>query len=90
MATFDLGGKTIQVDTHRTWWPLSVFYKRQGVTVQVNPETHWWCAWLCRRSRQCWKAARGRQDARWPKTGARVPHRGLDRDVEKYGRDPPV
>jgi hypothetical protein len=47
MAVFELGGKTIQVDPHRTWWPLSVFYKRQGVSVQVDPETHWWCAWLC-------------------------------------------
>jgi hypothetical protein len=44
---FQLGGKKIQVDTYQTSWPLSIFYKAQGVTIQVNPHGHWWCLWLC-------------------------------------------
>jgi hypothetical protein len=47
MAVFQLGGKDIQVDTYKTSWPLNIFYKRQGVEVQVNPDSHWWCLWLC-------------------------------------------
>jgi len=47
MAVFQLGGKNIQVDTYQTSWPVSIFYKRQGVKVQVNPDSHWWCLWLC-------------------------------------------
>ena len=30
--------------------PRSVFlfvFRQQGVSIQVNPETHWWCLWLC-------------------------------------------
>src|SRR5437016_12599665 len=44
---FQLGGKKIQVDTYKTSWPLNIFYKRQGVQIQVNPDSHWWCLWLC-------------------------------------------
>ncbi len=47
MAVFQLGGKNIQVDTYQTSWPASIFYKRQGVKIQVNPDSHWWCLWLC-------------------------------------------
>jgi len=47
MAVFQLGGKSIQVDPYKTSWPASIFYKRQGVQVQVNPDSHWWCLWLC-------------------------------------------
>jgi hypothetical protein len=47
MAVFQLGGKTIQVDPYKTSWPLSIIYKRQGVGIQVNPDSHWWCLWLC-------------------------------------------
>jgi hypothetical protein len=47
MAVFQLGGKNIQVDPYKTSWPASIFYKRQGVQIQVNPDSHWWCLWLC-------------------------------------------
>ena len=47
MAVFQLGGKNIQVDPDKTSWPASIFHKRQGVKVQVNPDSHWWCLWLC-------------------------------------------
>ena len=23
------------------------FYRRQGITVEVAPDSHWWCLWLC-------------------------------------------
>ena len=44
---FELGGKKVQVNTYTTSWPLSVFYKRQGVGIKINPHGHWWCLWLC-------------------------------------------
>jgi len=47
MAVFQLGGKNIQVDTDQTSWPWSVVYKSQGVKIQVSPDSHWWCLWLC-------------------------------------------
>jgi len=47
MAVFQLGGKNIQVDPDKTSWPASIFHKRQGVKVQVNSDSHWWCLWLC-------------------------------------------
>jgi hypothetical protein len=47
MTVFNIAGRDVQVDTYKTWWPLSVVWKQQGVEIQVNHETHWWCAWLC-------------------------------------------
>lgn len=47
MTVFNIAGRNVQIDTYKTWWPLSVVWKQQGVEIQVNPETHWWCAWLC-------------------------------------------
>jgi hypothetical protein len=23
------------------------FFRRQGISISINPETHWWCLWLC-------------------------------------------
>jgi hypothetical protein len=47
MTVFNIAGREIHVDTYKTSWPISIVYKRQGVEIQVNPQTHWWCAWLC-------------------------------------------
>jgi hypothetical protein len=47
MSVFSIAGRKVQVDTYQTPWPASVFFKQQGVRIQVNPQTHWWCAWLC-------------------------------------------
>lgn len=47
MAQFQVAGKKVQVETYKTSWPVSVFYKKQGVQVKVNPHGHWWCLWLC-------------------------------------------
>ena len=47
MTVFNIAGRDVHVDTYKTSWPWSVVWKQQGVEVQVNPETHWWCAWLC-------------------------------------------
>jgi len=47
MTVFKIAGRDVQVDTYQTSWPVSVFWKQQGVRIQVNPQTHWWCAWLC-------------------------------------------
>jgi hypothetical protein len=47
MAVFQIAGRDVHVDTYKTSWPLSVFWKQQGIEIQVNPQTHWWCAWLC-------------------------------------------
>ena len=47
MAVFHIAGRDVHVDTYKTSWPLSVFWKQQGIEIQVNPQTHWWCAWLC-------------------------------------------
>ena len=44
---FNIAGEDVQVDTYQTPWPLSVVWKQQGIKIQVNPQTHWWCAWLC-------------------------------------------
>ncbi len=47
MTVFNIAGRDVHVDAYKTSWPLSVFWKQQGVEIQVNPQTHWWCAWLC-------------------------------------------
>jgi len=47
MTVFNIAGRNVQVDTYKTSWPLSIFFKQQGVEIQVNPQTHWWCLWLC-------------------------------------------
>ena len=47
MTVFNIAGRKVQVDTYKTSWPLSIFWKQQGVEIQVNPQTHWWCLWLC-------------------------------------------
>lgn len=47
MTIFNIDGKDIQVDPYKTSWPISIFYKQQGVGIQVNPQRHWWCLWLC-------------------------------------------
>jgi len=46
MSVFSIAGRKVQVDTYQTPWPASIFFKQQGVRIQVNPQTHWWCAWL--------------------------------------------
>jgi hypothetical protein len=44
MAQFELGGETIVVSAKsRYYW----FYRRQGLSIQVSPKSHWWCLWLC-------------------------------------------
>jgi hypothetical protein len=47
VPVFQLGGKDVHVEPWKTSWPLSYFYKQQGVEVKVNPDSHWWCLWLC-------------------------------------------
>lgn len=47
MTVFNIAGRDVHVDTYKTSWPWSVVWKQQGVEIQVDPETHWWCAWLC-------------------------------------------
>jgi len=47
MTVFNIAGRNVQVDTYQTPWPVSIFFKQQGVRIQVNPQTHWWCLWLC-------------------------------------------
>jgi len=44
---FNIAGRSVQVDTYQTPWPLSAVWKQQGIEIQVNPQTHWWCLWLC-------------------------------------------
>ena len=47
MSVFKIAGRDIHVNTYRTPWPASILFKQQGVEVQVNPQRHWWCLWLC-------------------------------------------
>lgn len=44
MTDFELGGERIAARSKsRYYW----FYRRQGLSINVSPESHWWCAWLC-------------------------------------------
>jgi hypothetical protein len=47
MTVFNIAGRDVQVDPYKTSWPISIFFKQQGVEIQVNPQRHWWCLWLC-------------------------------------------
>jgi hypothetical protein len=38
------GGLTVVVVPRSVF---AFFFRQQGVSIQVNPETHWWCLWLC-------------------------------------------
>lgn len=44
MTVFDLGGQRVVVSAKTRYYYV---YRRQGLTVQVNPKSHWWCAWQC-------------------------------------------
>ncbi len=44
MTIFSLGGKRVVVKTTSTYL---FFYRRQGLSVEVNPSSHWWCLGLC-------------------------------------------
>jgi hypothetical protein len=38
------GGLTLSVVPRSIF---AFFFRQQGVSIQINPETHWWCLWLC-------------------------------------------
>jgi hypothetical protein len=38
------GGLTVVVLPRNVF---AFFFRQQGVSIQVNPESHWWCLWLC-------------------------------------------
>ncbi len=44
MPAHDIGGQHVEV-SHKTggflWW------RSDGITIQISPERHWWCLWLC-------------------------------------------
>jgi hypothetical protein len=44
VTDFNLGGKRIEVRAKSRYY---YFYRRQGLSIRVSPETHWWCLWLC-------------------------------------------
>ena len=44
MTDFNFGGERIEVRAKsRYFW----FYRRQGLSIQVSPHSHWWCLWFC-------------------------------------------
>ena len=44
MPEHSVGGETIVVSPRsRNFF----FYRSQGVSIEVSPERHWWCLWLC-------------------------------------------
>src|SRR5207244_13412794 len=47
VAVCELGRKEVHVQPAQASWPLSIVYKQQAVEVQISPERHWWCLWLC-------------------------------------------
>src|SRR5262245_18279920 len=47
MTVFNISGRNVQADTYQTPWPASIFFKQQGVKIQVNPQSHCWCLWHC-------------------------------------------
>lgn len=44
MTVFALGGQQVVVDPKNQYF---FFFRRQGISIQISPKTHWWCAWLC-------------------------------------------
>ena len=47
MTVFNIAGRQVHVNPYKTPWPVSIIFKQQGVEIQVNPQRHWWCLWLC-------------------------------------------
>jgi hypothetical protein len=47
MTVFNIAGRKVHVDPYKTPWPVSILFKQQGIEIQVNPQRHWWCLWLC-------------------------------------------
>lgn len=44
MPVHEVGGESVEVSTRtRNFF----FYKSQGIRIEVSPERHWWCLWLC-------------------------------------------
>ena len=44
MPLSNAGSETVSV-TPRT--RNLFFYRSMGISVEISPETHWWCLWLC-------------------------------------------
>lgn len=44
MPRHSIGGATIDVsDGSSYYW----FYRRQGISIEIEPERKWYCLWLC-------------------------------------------
>lgn len=44
MPVHNVGGEEVVVSPKSRNYYV---YRRQGVAVEVSPDRHWWCAWLC-------------------------------------------
>ena len=44
LTVYERGGEQIVVEAENNYYFL---YRKQGISIQVAPTTHWWCAWLC-------------------------------------------
>jgi hypothetical protein len=44
MAVFNVGSQSVVVSTRsQNYW----FFRKQGIKIEVSPDRHWWCLWLC-------------------------------------------
>src|SRR5438876_1317909 len=41
---YNFGGQTVSVTPRSVYY---WFYRSQGVSIEVSPERHWWCLWIC-------------------------------------------
>jgi hypothetical protein len=80
MPVYDLGGYDVHVVPWQTSWPVSIFYKQQGVEVKINPESHWWCLWLCSTTEEI-----DHVDLRAELTSALVPNAVIDASCDECG-----
>ncbi len=44
MPEYHFGGETVVLSIRDANY---IIVRRQGVTIEVSPQRHWWCLWLC-------------------------------------------
>jgi hypothetical protein len=44
VTVFAVGGQQVVVEPKNQYYFV---FHRQGISIEITPVTHWWCAWLC-------------------------------------------
>lgn len=44
LTVYEVGGERVVIEAENNYY---LFYRQQGISIEISPQTHWWCAWQC-------------------------------------------